>query len=84
MQRLGFSYVSRNACQFYDGGATFRDRPLRDPFGEYYPIDKAHYLTLNADLPTESIALVHSLEHSGGSGCAATARFVAVVAEGTD
>jgi hypothetical protein len=54
-------------CESIHGGATFRDRSLRDPSGTFFPTDKADPLQLNSDHHNEYSAQGDILEHSRGS-----------------
>ena len=59
-------YDDIKGCRSLDGGATFRDRPLRDPTGKYYPIDKADQYQSNPDHLNEASVDDDTLEHSRG------------------
>jgi hypothetical protein len=50
-----------------DGGATFRDRPLRDPSGKYYPTDQAHQFQSHPDHHIAFSSHDDIFEHSCGS-----------------
>ena len=59
-------YDDMKGCRSLDGGATFRDRPLRDPTGKYHPIDKADQYQSTADHLNEASVDDDTLEHSRG------------------